>query len=109
MKANAREVLKVISRHEALNCILKRNSCVETRVFYQDGTADAYRTSSEALALILRNAEKNSGLICICDDAACPGFAIAAYNIRRERWERFKSDLSQVAKLEPSYRGRVAG
>lgn len=103
-----RDVLRTVSKKEARRCIIIRQGFVRTCEVYPDGNVKRYLLRKDSCDRIMEGAA-NSELICICNDASSPGYAVAAYNMRRGCWERFESDIARVAKLEPFYRERLAG
>ena len=100
-----KEVLRPVTHQEAISCI---NDALNIRVCRVSNGKVEYRKPLSAVEFVYRviNAEE-AGMLCICDDTAAPGYALAAFNQKLGLWERFECDLVRVADLEPFYRNRI--
>lgn len=101
-----KEVICKISKDDALFCIAES----DVGPLYVDAARADKEGQLSEVPQILRShlgslLDEAEGLVCICDDSALPGYEVAFYSFKFNRWFRLKTDSEKVAQVleSPKY------
>lgn len=95
--AVTREALCPISKNNAMQCLAesdKGEMYADIAKPVADGFVPTTPMTRSALNSVLDGAD---GIICVCSDERLPGYALAFYDKKRDRWMRLKTDRAKIA------------